>query len=122
MRGMFALLILIAAVSASEGKGVMAAPSLGHCRVVNAGKLARPGEADAICAAVERAILAEAPTVRYNAEISVVSPSRLAATLVVEDRILPVQNFAVMDGNLNDRSIAQFAHALATEIAKSAKP
>ena len=122
MRGMFALLILIGATSASEGAGVMVGPSLGHCRVVNAGKLAWPGEADAICAEVERAIRAEAPTVRYSAEISVISPSRLSATLVVEDRILPVQNFAVTDRDLSDWSIANFARALAAQVAKAAKP
>ena len=122
MRGMFALLILIGATSASEGTRVMAEPPLGHCRVVNAGKVALPGGADAICAEVERAIRAEAPTVRYSAEVNVISRSRLTATLVVEDRKLPVQNFAVMDHDLNDWSIANFARALAAEVAKAGKP
>ncbi|MEA3058271.1 MAG: hypothetical protein QOF34_1086, partial [Sphingomonadales bacterium] len=57
------------------------------CRVSGADKLpAQAGGADAICAAIERAVAAGAPNVRYSADVRVLSKSSLAATLVVSGR------------------------------------
>ena len=87
---------------------------LGRCELVGGEKLAiASGGGGAICAEVERAIAVEAPGVSYSAKIKLLSPSRLAATLVANGRTLPVQNFAVMDGNLSEGSIKHFARALA---------
>ena len=57
----------------------MSAPQdrrVGSCRIVNAEKLpAEAGGADAICSAIEQAIAARAPNVRYSAEVRVLSKS-----------------------------------------------
>lgn len=93
-----------------------------HCHVLAGEKLrAASGGSAAICAAVEKAIASTAPDVRYSVEVNVLSPSRLAATLVVNGRTLPEQKFAVMDRDLNPASIERFAQSLATEVAKAAK-
>lgn len=92
---------------------------LGQCRV--AGKLRVPVAPDVICAEIERAIASEAPAVHYSAEITVLSPSRLTAKLVVEGRVLPLQNFAVMDQNLSESTIKRFASSVAAIVAKAAK-
>ena len=98
------------------------AVSFGHCRVLGAEKLPAPvGGADALCAQVEQMIASRAPSAGYAAEISVISASRLAATLIVNGQTLPVQNFAVMDRNLSAGSIKHFAESLATAVAEAAK-
>ena len=49
-------------------------PTRGPCRVIGGEKLpAEAGGADAICAAVQRAVAARAPGVRYSAEVRVLS-------------------------------------------------
>ena len=122
MRGRIGLLFLLGLSSAAVPLVTAdAGPLAGQCRVAHGGKLAASVGADAICAEVERAISAEAPTVRYDAEITVLSPSRLAARLVVEGRLLPVQNFAVMDANLHEDSIRRFARSLAGVVAQAGK-
>lgn len=94
----------------------------GRCVVKGAEKFrAGPIGSAAICDEVERAIAAQAPTARYSAEINMLSPSRLAATLIVDGRTLPVQNFAVMDGKLGAASIARFASALARAVVGATK-
>lgn len=94
----------------------------GQCTIIDSGKLpALSGKDEAICAKVERAIAAKAPTARYTAEIKVVSASRLTTTLVVEGRALPLQHFAVMDRNLSEGSLERFASSLAAAVAKAAK-
>jgi hypothetical protein len=62
-----------------------------------------------------------APAARYSAKVTVISRSRLAATLIVNGRALPEQKFAIMDRELNAGAIERFAHSLAAEIAKAAK-
>jgi len=47
--------------------------------------------------------------------------ARLSATLIVDGRTLPVQNFAVMDRGLDAASIRRFAQSLAEAVAKAAK-
>ena len=94
----------------------------GRCRVVAGEKiLASPGGADALCNEIQRAVAAAAPRARYSAEVKALSPSRLAATLVVNGKALPEQNFAVMDRNLSTASIREFADSLAQEVATAAK-
>jgi len=100
--------------------GAMSAP--GPCRVVAGEKmLASTGGADALCNEIRKAVAAAAPGARYSAEVKALSPSRLAATLVVNGKALPEQNFAVMDRNLSTTSIREFAASLAREVAQAAK-
>lgn len=92
------------------------------CRVVGGGKLpAESGGPSALCAAVTRAAAARAPGVRYQVEVRVLSPSRLAATVTTGDgRKLPDLNHAISDSNLTGESLERFAKAIAEEIAKTA--
>ena len=75
-----------------------------------------------LCSEIERAISSAAPGVPYRVQIKVLSPSRLTASLVVNGRTLPEQHFAIMDRELNRGAIERFAHLLALEVAKAAKP
>ena len=106
MRGGIAAIVLLAGL-APVGLSPLSARANGPaaaCAVVGSEKLPmKSGRSSVICAEVERAIAAQAPGVRYNIEINVLSPARLAATLIVNGRTLPVQNFSVMDGNLGQR-------------------
>jgi hypothetical protein len=119
-----ALLFLGAALVVPASTAAMsAAPGAHpHCRVV-AGEKALGGlpATQSMCAEIEKAIAAAAPKVRYSVEVRALSASRLVATLVVNGRKLPEQNFAVSDRNLDADSIRRFAKALATEAAKAAK-
>jgi hypothetical protein len=93
-----------------------------HCQIIGSDKLpASSAGFNTICEEVERAIAAKAPDVRYSAEIKIISASRLAAALIVNGQNLPVQNFAVMDGNLSIASIKRFATALAVTVLKASK-
>src|SRR5438270_3513020 len=124
MRGGFALLVFVAGL-ASIGCSPLSArvnEPLGRCELVGGEKLAiASGRGGAICAEVERAIAVVAPGVSYSAKIKLLSRSRLAATLVVNGRTLPGQNFALMDGNLSEGSIKHFARALAVAIKEASK-
>jgi hypothetical protein len=91
----------------------------GSCRVVAGSKL--PTDLNkALCAEVTRAIAEAVPGARFDAEVKVVSSSRLAAKLVLNGHALPQQNFAVMDNRLELDSIRRFARSLG-EVAKAAK-
>jgi hypothetical protein len=73
-----------------------------------------------MCAEVERALAPAWPGCRYTAEVRVISPSRLTATMVVKGHKLPEQHFATMDRNLTPGAVRRFARALA-EAAKGPK-
>jgi hypothetical protein len=119
-----ALLFLAAsaAVPASMAAMSSAHGTHAHCRLV-AGEKALAGlpGTSSLCAEIEKAVAAAAPHARYSAEVRALSPSRLSATLVVDGRTLPEQNFAVSDRNLGPDSIRRFAQALSAEVAKAAK-
>ena len=123
MRGGVAISILFAAmVSMAQPAMSSAANPAGRCVLVGGDKLLQSLRlSQPICAQVESAITAEAPGAHYTVELRILSPARLAATLVVEGHTLPVQNFAVMDGNLSDASIGHFARSLAAIVAKATK-
>jgi len=90
-----------------------------QCRVVDGGKLpAGSGGAAVLCAAIEQAVSARAPGVAYRAEVRALSSSRLSATLTVNGRALPEQNFARMDRELDRPAFERFAEALAEQVAK----
>lgn len=92
------------------------------CRVVAGEKLPpASGGATAICSEVERAIASRIPNLPYSAEIKVLSPSRLSATLVVNGRQLAEQKFAIIDRQLDRSAIRRFAQSLAAELVKAAK-
>ncbi len=90
------------------------------CHVHGGEKLpAAAGGADAICAAVTRAVAAEAPHARYTVDVTVVRASMLRTALTVGGRTLPEQSFAVMDRDLNPASIDRFAHSIAAAVARA---
>lgn len=91
----------------------------GHCTVVGSEKL--PVSSGLICNEIDRAIALRTPNVRYSVEIRVISDARLTARLIVEGRSLPLQNFAVMDGKLNEGTTKRFATSLAAVVAEAAK-
>jgi hypothetical protein len=98
----------------------MSAPeqARGPCRVTGAGKLpAEAGGAAAICAAVERAVAAQAPNLRYSVEVRVLSRTALAANLETAGRKLPELGFSISDRELNPRAIGQFADSVAAALA-----
>jgi hypothetical protein len=115
--------ILAALIAFTACAPAMSAPQAsGPCRVLGGEKLPQEtGGASAICAAIERAVASRAPTVRYSAEVRVLSKSALSAMLVANGRKLPEQQFAVSDRNLNPGAIERFAQAMAEEIAKAGK-
>ena len=100
----------------------MSAPQDRPCRVLNGEKLPpESGGAAGLCSAIERAMAARAPKIRYTAEVRVLSKSALAALVVANGKPLPEQQFAVSDRNLNPGSIKRFAEGLADEVAKIGK-
>lgn len=110
----------LAAVAATGHASAMSSTS--HCTVIAGEKLpAASGGAGELCNAVERAIGSAAPHIPYKAQITVVSPARLSATLVVNGHALPEQKFAIMDRELNPGAIERFANSLAKVVAKAAK-
>ena len=94
----------------------------GNCTVVGAEKLpAEVGGADAICAALDRAIASKARGLQYSAEFQVPSASVLIASVTVNGRKLPQQRFGVMDRNLNQGSIERFTQSLASLVAQASE-
>jgi hypothetical protein len=97
-------------------------PAQGACRVSGADKLPpEAGGADAICAAVARAVAAQAPNLPYRAEVRVLSRSALAANLEAKGRKLPELRFSVSDRNLNGIAIGHFADSVANALAKASR-
>jgi len=92
----------------------------GPCRVTGAEKLpAEAGGAGAICAAVERAVAAQALNVRYSVEVRVLSRTALAANLEAGGRKLQELRFSVTDRELNPRAIGHFADSVAAALART---
>jgi hypothetical protein len=88
------------------------------CRVAGAEKLPpEAGGAGAICAAVERAVAAQALDVRYSVEVRVLSRTALAAYLETAGRKLPELRFSVSDRELNPQAIGHFADSVADALA-----
>jgi hypothetical protein len=113
--------MLVGAVLASGDIATMTAAAKapgGSCRVVAGSKLSADMN-KALCVEVTRAIAEAIPGTRFDAEVKVVSSSRLAAKLVVDGKALPQQNFAVMDNRLELDSIRRFARSLG-ELARGA--
>lgn len=93
----------------------------GACHVNGGDKLPSAVGSDSLCAAVTRAIAAQAPNARFAVEVTVVNPAMLRATLTVDGHMLPAQSFAVMDRNLDSASIDRFANAVAAAVAQAAR-
>jgi hypothetical protein len=114
-------IVALAALILASGNAVTGTVPKHPCRIVGGEKLPpETGGIAGICSAVEHAVGAHAPNVAYSAEVKVVSASRLTASLIVNGKSLPEQNFAVMDHKLNASAIQHFADGLAAEIAKAA--
>jgi hypothetical protein len=90
----------------------------GPCRLTGAENLpAKAGGSGAICAAVERAVAARAPNLRYSVEVRVLSRTALAANLETGGRSLPELRFSVSDRELNPLAIGHFADSVADALA-----
>ena len=112
----------MAVIAAAASAAASAAPAQPHCQVVNAGKLpASSGGAKALCAAMTREIAKQAPGLVYHATVTVVSPSRLSASVHAKGRTLTEQRFSSMDRPLAKSSFDRFAKAVAAEVAASAR-
>ena len=92
------------------------------CTVVGGDKLSPDsGGADALCAAVERAMAKQVPGTKVTAEIRVLSASRLRAALRTSDgRVLDDQNYASSDRALGRDSFERFAAGLAEALGEKA--
>ena len=95
---------------------VGASPPNSPCVIVGAEKLRGAVSADVICAAIQDAIMQEVPSATYSIKVQALSPSRLNASLIVNGKSLPTQSFAVMDRNLNQHAVLNFAKSLASVV------
>ena len=121
MRGRASSLVLLLGALGSSALAMSPrhqAP-VGQCRVTAGSKLSADLN-KALCSEVKRAIAEAVPGSRFDAELTVVSSSRLAARLTVNGKALPKQNFAIMDSHLELDSIRQFARSLGA-VAKTSK-
>src|SRR5215213_6953918 len=118
---LLASILLLTAAMAPAGTSTMSNP-LGPCHIVGAEKLPREiGGGAAVCSAIQRAISAQAPGLKYTVHVEVLSQSSVKATVDMDGRRLPEQRISVVDRDLNTRSIERFANALASEAAKAAR-
>lgn len=119
------VIIFVALALAGGGACAMNAPGHAgpHCHVIGGEKLPPDsGGSDALCAAIEKAVSAQAPGSAYTVEVRVISASRLSATLKTADgRTLPDQNFAISDRALTSASFDRFAETLAAELGKATR-
>ena len=108
-------LVLLAAVAASSGAAVVARPPAqpASCEVLGREKLPSGLKVETVCEAIAEAMATHAPSAHFHAEVQVLSKSRVSAALTVNGRKLPVQNMAVSDGELSEKSIRRFAENLA---------
>jgi hypothetical protein len=117
-------LVVFTLGSTSMGAAAMtrAQNSGGQCRIVAGEKyLKAPIGSAMICAEIERAVAAHVPKARVKADVKVLSPSRLSAVLVVNDRALPEHKFAIMDSDLSPEAVERFARSLAIAAADAVK-
>ena len=91
----------------------------GTCRIASGSKLSADLNG-ALCKEVEHALAEAIPGTPFSVELTAMSSSRLAAEMTVNGRVLPKQNFAVMDNQIDLNSIRRFAQSLG-EIAKASR-
>jgi hypothetical protein len=89
--------------------------------VVSGEKYLGANGGEALCAAIRRAIATQAPGARYKAAIKALSPTRLAAIMVVNGQTMPEHKFAIMDDELSPEAMQRFARSLAADVAKAVK-
>jgi len=89
-----------------------------HCQVVGGSQLpADTGGADALCAAIERALQAAVPK-PAAVEVNVVSPYLLSATVMLADgRKLPAIKISSSDRQLGARAVQMLADSIAAQVA-----
>jgi len=90
-----------------------------RCRVTGGERLpAESGGSAALCAAIENAMATRLPGMDCNADIAVMSPTRLACRLTVEGRELPEQQQSSVDRPLMRSTFERFAKGLAEQAAE----
>ena len=112
----------IALAAGAQAACAMNAPSnaAAQCNVVGAEKLPpQSGGADALCAAIKKAVAEKIPGVGFTANVTVISDWKIGGTVTTADgRHLPEQRHVIMDAKLDQRSFEQFANSLATKLAQ----
>jgi hypothetical protein len=127
MRGKLCQAVAAIAIAASaQAACAMSTPSAAaaECTVTGGDKLpVESGGADALCAAIKKAVGARIPGVGFAAKVNVVSDWKMGATITTADgRHLPEQKHVVMDAKLNRTSFERFANALAEKVAGLPRP
>ena len=89
------------------------------CVVTGGDKLSAETGPDAICTAVREALAKRAVNSPVKVAIQVASPSRLKATIRVGERVLPIEEFAVMDRGLSKGMIERFAQRISEVVAEA---
>ena len=109
----------LALIAASQGAWAMSSAGRAECTVTGGKSLpADSGGADALCAAIKRAVAAKAPGIGFKADVKVLSKSTLSAVIVTDDgRRVPEMRHQVMDAQLTGKSFERFANALAMKLA-----
>ena len=116
----YAVAAVALAASAQAACAMNAPPRAAECKVAGAEKLPpQSGGADALCAAIKKAVSAKIPGIGFTADVTVMSDWKLGATINTADgRHLPEQRHVILDAKLDRRSFEQFANALATKLAE----
>ncbi|WP_152569572.1 MULTISPECIES: hypothetical protein [Sphingomonas] len=111
---------LIACTNGSASAVTSATPAAPACTVSGADKFVeRAGGAAAICAAVERAVHAQAPG-QHHVEVKVLSATTMTATTRLADgRTLPDLHTAISDGTISPAMMDRFAQDIANQISST---
>ena len=91
------------------------------CRIVGPAKLPKGQVTTAgLCAAIDRAVAANASGSDASVEIRIPSPHILIATIrMAGGRVLPEKRMDVSDGALTSERVERFATAVATDVANA---
>ena len=91
------------------------------CRIVGPAKLPkRQVTAAGLCAAIDRAIAANASGSHASVEVKIPSPHTLIATIrMAGGRVLPEKRMDVSDGVLTSERVERFAAAVASDVANA---
>jgi hypothetical protein len=116
------ILAVAAAALAGGSACAMNSPSIQPICIVEHGDRLPPetGGTAGLCAAIIKAAAEGTGGLPASVQVRVLSASRLSATVTLADgRVLPDQNMASSDRQLNSSSIERFAAAIAAEIARA---
>lgn len=123
MRERMVRIVIAAALGCASGSAcaMTGAGQSASCQVIDGRKLpADSGGEKALCDAVSAAIQTHAPGQGYSVEIRVLGPSRLAASVVKDGKVVAEPKMASSDKDLSGRSFRRFADAIVAELSRTA--